>query len=108
MNSNINTETVVQALRAGILKPERYGEYWTEEDRERMNTLFDAGVGITAIALEMQRSESSVVQQLIVEEKFANSRPSRVRNKAPHTCKCAHCTPCCDEAPDYCPKKPPL
>ena len=42
---------------------DREGEFWSEEERQYLQSLFDNGTGITAIAILLQRTELAVIMQ---------------------------------------------
>ena len=44
-------------------KMDREGEFWSEEERQYLQSLFDNGTGITAIAILLQRTELAVIMQ---------------------------------------------
>ena len=103
MDNSMTSNKVIQMLRSGAIVPERYGDYWDDEDRERLKAMFLAGEGITQIAIDLQRSESSVFQQLVYLDMFADSRATRMRRKAPIGCKCSICSSSDEARPSYCP-----
>lgn len=54
----------VRNMRQGTGRLEREGEYWTEEEKERLTRLFNESVGITEIAVLLQRTERAIGQQI--------------------------------------------
>ena len=63
----------VRSMRNQTLRADRAGDYWTDDEKNRLKTLFASGVGITEIALELQN-------------------PQRQRNgKKPPECLCDRC-----------------
>lgn len=54
----------VRSMRNQTLRADRAGDYWTDDEKNRLKTLFDSGVGITEIALELGRTEPAVYQQI--------------------------------------------
>ena len=48
-NENPKEETVI-AMRNREIRLNREGEYWTDEEKEQLRTMFEAGFGITKIA----------------------------------------------------------
>jgi len=105
MDSKIDHRVILQAMRNGSMRPEKYGDYWTEEERELLCRLFDEGNDISEIAIILQRSEGSVVQQLLFLGKFQCSAPSRAKRSSCSGCKCKTCTLTEDCLPEYCPKR---
>ena len=71
----------VRSMRNQTLRADRAGDYWTDDEKNRLNTLFDSVVGITEIALELGRTEPAVYQQF---EKMVlygrKQNPQRQRN----------------------------
>lgn len=71
--------------------PERSREYWGDDEREKLINLYSSGVGISQIALELQRSEMAVIQRLITEDLLTPPGAARKRSvKEPH-CLCEEC-----------------
>lgn len=54
----------VRSMRNQTLRADRAGDYWTDDEKNRLRILFDSGVGITEIALELGRTEPAVYQQI--------------------------------------------
>ena len=50
-------------MRHQTLRADRAGDYWTDDEKNRLRILFDSGVGITEIALELGRTEPAVYQR---------------------------------------------
>lgn len=83
------------AMRTGNLKMKRDREYWTDEEREILKTRFLAGVPYNEIALELERSETAVQQQ--IEQMQIYVKPTRAPRKRCHAaqepvCLCSVCT----------------
>ncbi len=91
MQETDDCQQLTKAIRAGEILPERSGEYWGNDEREKLTSLFFSGAGISQIALELQRSEMAVIQQLIVGKLLTTPGVTRTRKpKIPH-CLCAEC-----------------
>ena len=54
----------VKNMRNRTVRLDREGDYWTEEERETLIQKFHEGEGITAMALQLQRTESAIIQQI--------------------------------------------
>ena len=54
----------VRSMRNQTLRADRAGDYWTDDEKNRLRILFDNGVGITEIALELGQTEPAVYQQI--------------------------------------------
>lgn len=81
----------------------RAGEYWSDEERNRLQMLFDSGTGITAIALLLQRTELAVIQQAVQMDLFTPPHKKRTyRPRVPH-CLCRNCK----LDPAFCPRRQP-
>ncbi len=52
------------ALRRGERLPESSGDYWNHEAIKELKQQFIDGIGISVIALRLNRTERAVVQQL--------------------------------------------
>lgn len=80
-------------LRNGTIKFERSGDYWSDDEREKLKKMFYEGEGITAIAIELQRSEIAIVQQVVkldLYNRYENSQ-RRKKEKIQHSCLCSIC-----------------
>ena len=66
-----------------------YGKPWTDEERRRLEKLFDEGVGITEIAILLERSETAVIQQLFYCRAFRNE--NKGRDRSANQCRCHRC-----------------
>lgn len=83
------------AMRAGQLKMKREGEYWTDEEREILKIRYQAGVPTNEIALELERTETAVNQQvdrmqLVVKNTRLSHRSCPDRQEP--RCLCSVCT----------------
>lgn len=112
MNEN-DFKEIVRNMRRRTTRLEREGDYWSEEEKERLILLFDSGAGITEIAVLLQRTERAVSQQI---EKLGlyNDEECSVRRrkyeKAPEClcgrCRvdptsCPYCNNCLSRKPDH-------
>lgn len=87
----------VRNMRRGIRRLDREGDYWSEDDKEKLRILFDLGTGITDISIQMQRTEPAIMQQIEKLDLYQRKEnPSRRRfgNKD-------HCTVCSCEGRDH-------
>ena len=91
MQKQLRLEEMTQAIRSGRIVPERSREYWSEEERSELVRLFEDGAGITYIAVQLQRSEMAVIQQLMGMDMLTPPGVKTDREpKAPH-CRCKGC-----------------
>lgn len=100
-SDEIKNKTI--AMRNGELPLLRDGEYWTDDERHLVQIRFENGVPVNEIALELQRTERAVYQQIssmnlyvIAPEKM---RKHKAVSKDP-VCLCSVCS--CDRS--LCPR----
>lgn len=88
MITNEYTESV-KNMRTRTVRLDREGDFWTEDEREKLIQKFREGEGITAMALELQRTESAIIQQIEALDLFGRKK----KNPAPKQpcCLCANC-----------------
>lgn len=91
MKKNKNHRELIKAYRDGYMMPERSGNNWTKDEIEKLSGFFYEGVGISAIALELQRTEVAVIQQLMYQDLIKNYGVRRRRRKHKGTCLCSKC-----------------
>lgn len=79
-----NKQELLIALRNGVIPSERSGEYWEEDEKAKLRQMFWKGKGISEMAVDLQRSENAVVQQLLLMRVLTpphNTRQSGFRRK---------------------------
>ena len=83
----------VRNMRHSPALLERRGEYWSNEDKEKVDNLFNQGVGITEIAMILQRSETAIMQQIEKQDLYLRKQyPCRQKNcSTPAKCLCDTC-----------------
>ena len=91
------------AMRNGELPLLRDGEYWTDDERRRVQIMFEDGRPVNEIALELQRTERAVYQQISSMSLYVTA-PEKMRKhksgpKEP-VCLCSVCS--CDRS--LCPR----
>lgn len=91
MNEN-NFKEIVRNMRRRTTRLEREGDYWREEEKERLICLFNEGIGLTEIAILLQRTERAVSQQIEKLGLYNDEVPVR-RRKSEKTpaCLCSRC-----------------
>ena len=100
MNDN-NKNAMIRSLRTRTTKLQREGDYWDQEEIEKLREMFDDGVGITDIALQLQRTEPAVHQQ--IEKLDLYRRKDRPQRRKQHK-KCCNYMENCPYTPETCPK----
>lgn len=78
----------VLAIRNGI-GLNRQGFRWTAEERAQLMESYYSGIGISDLAVMLQRSEQAIMQQLLLSNAF--HRQSKPRNRADALCLCYKC-----------------
>ena len=96
----------VKSMRKRTTRLEREGDYWTDEEKAILVQKFEAGEGITAIALELHRSEPAVCQMIEKLDLFnRKSQPQRRKSlPKPPVCLCENCRvdpACCPNCKHY-------
>ena len=91
LNHFENEREVLIALREGRIASERSGEYWTDAEKDELIRLFQDGDGISQIAMNLQRSENAIVQQLMVLGVMIPTGTSRTRSSRERKCHCPQC-----------------
>lgn len=85
---------VVKCIRNRTVRLDREGDYWEDEEKDQLVRMFHDGVGITEMAMALQRTEPAIIQQ--VEKKDLYQRkvaPIRKKSsfKQPR-CLCSDCS----------------
>lgn len=95
MNEKDYTETVIN-MRNRTLRMTHEGDYWTQEEHEQLVRLFNEGVGITEIAIRLQRTEPAVAQQIEGLDLYQRKANPKRRKSVPQEpeCLCSGCQLC--------------
>lgn len=65
---------IVRNMRNRTSRMEREGDYWDEAEKEQLVHLFKGNIGITEIAVQLQRTEPAVFQQIEKKTLSANGK----------------------------------
>lgn len=79
----------VKNMRNRTVRLDREGDYWTNEEKEMLVQKFSEGEGITAMALQLQRTESAVIQQIEALDLFGRKKKSSTPKQP--CCLCPNC-----------------
>ena len=105
---NANDKDMIIALRNRTTRLEHEGDCWSDEENEKLKRMFDEGMGITEIALILQRTEPAVMQQIEKLDLFQRKAYPKRRKyvKMYSSCPCEACTYDMDSCPHNgsCPK----
>jgi DNA-binding NarL/FixJ family response regulator len=69
---------------------ENSNEFWSKEDNERLTRMFYEGKGVSEMALELGRSERTVMHQLNVLKLYGYKNSKRTRDDE-GICLCTRC-----------------
>ena len=89
MNDN---QQRLQKLRNRMIRPEREGEYWTDNEMATLICKFHEGCGISEIAVALHRSEPAIMQEIEKLDLYGrkeNPRHQRVARQL--NCLCGRC-----------------
>ncbi len=82
-------------MRNRNIKFERENDYWSDEERQQLRTMFYEGAGVSEISLTLQRTEPAIFQQIEKDDLYgrkANPQRKRSAVRRCSTCLCATCT----------------
>ena len=79
----------VKNMRNRTVRLDREGDFWTADEKEALVRKFNEGEGITTMALELQRTESAVIQQIEAMDLFGRKKKNPAQK--PPCCLCANC-----------------
>lgn len=57
-------EEAIKNMRNRGIRLDREGDIWSQDEKDRLEELFYEGVGISEIAIRLQRTEPAVIQQI--------------------------------------------
>lgn len=83
----------VRNMRHSPASLERRGECWSEEDKGKLSEMFFDNVGITEMAVILQRSETAIMQQIEKQDLYGRRLyPARQKNCSEQPkCLCDNC-----------------
>lgn len=83
-------EEKIKMMRLSEQYLENSNGYWTKEENERLSKMFHAGMGVSAMALNLRRSERTVMHQLNV-LKLYGFKNCRRQPEDDNSCLCTRC-----------------
>lgn len=83
----------IKSMRNRGVRLDREGDIWNQTEKDRMEELFYEGVGISEIAIRLQRTEPAVIQQIEKMDLYQRKNyPKRHRHSAElGGCLCQKC-----------------
>lgn len=110
MVENSLKESVI-SMRTRTTRLEHEGDYWTPDEIDQLKTHFREGMGISEIAVTLQRTEPAIIQQIekldLYNRKASPRRVRTVHEKAAENrtiCDCCLCANCTVD-PELCPRR---
>ena len=88
---NIPTTNIISDIRTEKAKMEREGDTWTDEEKNKLLLQYFAGIDITSIAYDHQRTETAIIQQLIANNAIKNYSKPRKPYRTRKRCQCSYC-----------------
>ena len=87
-------EEAIKNMRNRGIRLGREGDIWSQNEKGRLEELFYEGVGISEMAIRLQRTEPAVIQQIEKMDLYQRkSYPKRRRSFAKSgSCLCQQCT----------------
>ncbi len=90
-----NTQ-IIKNMRSRTTRLDREGDYWSDDEKRQLQEMFADGVGITEMAIRLQRTEPAVTQQIEKMDLYGRKgNPIRFRRprspKDASACLCEHC-----------------
>lgn len=84
---------IIINLRNRTTRLEREGDFWTEEERCQLRHMFETGVGLSDMCVQLQRTEPAVFQQIEKMDLYhRKDKPTRTRSAPkPLACHCDNC-----------------
>ena len=84
-------KSIVAAMRTGEMKMLNEGQAWSEDEKTKLITEYFKGMDITTMAYIHQRTESAIMQQLIINNAVKNSTKNRQQYHKKNECQCYRC-----------------
>ena len=103
MQNSHDSKELLKAIRDGRMTPDRAGVYWNKDERNQLEHLYVIGLGISEIALTLQRTEQAVVQQLLIA--WLLTPPSNRRGKRSSSESRCLCPGCQIKDCEHCPRR---
>ena len=92
MNNKGKRQAIID-LRTHKKRPEREGDFWSSDERENLSQFFMDGFDISEIALQLERSETAIIQQIEKLDLYNRTLvPKRKKRSKDDSCHCGTCT----------------
>ena len=91
MNHKIDTKELLKSIRNRQTYLENEGNYWSDDERKKLDDLYNDGVGISEIALELERTEQAVFVQINLNRGNRGDTVRKCSSAKHHKCLCTEC-----------------
>lgn len=92
---------VVKCIRNRTVRLDREGDYWEDEEKDQLVRMFHDGVGITEMAMALQRTKPAIIQQVEKLDLYQR-KVAPIRRKSQVKEPCCLCSVCAID-PALCP-----
>lgn len=82
---------ITKRMRSGTYRGDHYGDYWTPEEDAKLRILFGQGYDYADIAIELGRSEQSVINRC-AKLKLNDSGRKPYEKRTCDSCLCSSCS----------------
>lgn len=82
---------ITKRMRSGTYRGDHYGDYWTPEEDAKLRILFGQGYDYVDIAIELGRSEQSVINRC-AKLKLNDSGRKPYEKRTCDSCLCTSCS----------------
>lgn len=90
-NNTNDQKQLLIALRQGNAVSERSESFWGDDEKRQVIQMYDAGIGISEMAMNLQRSENAVVQRLLTQGLLTPPNKKRNHRRNKPKCRCPQC-----------------
>lgn len=81
-NDMISNKEKLRQQRTNCMRPEREGQYWSDEDKAILTDGYYDGLGYSEMALKLQRSETAITNMIeILDLPQRKMHPKRAKKK---------------------------
>lgn len=81
-NDMISNKEKLRQQRTNCMRPEREGQYWSDEDKAILTEGYYDGLGYSEMALKLQRSETAITNMVeILDLPQRKVHPKRIKKK---------------------------
>ena len=102
MIDNVEYTQTIKSMRQRTTRLDREGDYWTDEEKRQLRILFDQGIGISEMAVRLQRSEPAIYQQIEKMDLYGRkAKPKRKKKQNSPRCLCNRCKCSGNTCPRY-------